>query len=56
MSMPRTAAVLTSSTGVQLTLNPAEWNAQAWKLATDPRPLRTQSDRGRAVSRANRGR
>ena len=38
MSMPRTAAVLTSSTGVQLTLNPAEWNAQAWKLATDPDP------------------
>ncbi len=38
MNMPRTAAVITSSTGVQLTLSPAEWNAHAWKLATDPDP------------------
>lgn len=38
LNMPRSVAVITSSTGAGITASPAEWNAHAWKLATDPDP------------------
>jgi serine/threonine protein kinase len=37
-TMPKTAAVIVSSTGAAITLNPVEWNNHAWRLATDPDP------------------
>jgi tetratricopeptide (TPR) repeat protein len=37
-TMPGTAAVISSNAGVQLTVNPVEWNQHAWKLATNPDP------------------
>ncbi len=38
LNMPRSVAVITSSTGAGITASPAEWNAHAWKLATDHDP------------------
>ena len=37
-TMPKTIAVISSSTGAAVTADPSEWNAHAWKLATDSDP------------------
>jgi len=35
LTMPKSFAVIKSSTGVSISGNPQEWNNRAWKLATD---------------------
>ena len=49
-SLPRSTAVIKSSTGIAISGNPREWNNQAWRLATDPDPAKR--DPGEAVKLA----
>jgi Flp pilus assembly protein TadD len=40
ISMPKTAAVISYASGAEVSVIPADWNARAWKLATDFDPSR----------------
>jgi hypothetical protein len=53
LAIPKTPALITSPSGVQLTLNSAEWNSHARRLANDPDPAaRSPSEAVRLAEQA----